>query len=333
MRASPSLVAQSEPQSTAIGEGVVKPCVGEDTAAGGLELRACTTPKTLVAEAERRGMTAAEVAAVMYERRDTFCPQLLGACLGHHHEFCKSLAAEFPRHFHEFQGRDVLAALRAYTFTFRLPGESAQIERVLEGFAAAFVRENAPRTSINDEHKSHDLSAVGWFVQQPLLDNGQPCCISCGLLDDLRPCQGCQLIHFCRACARLRAGKAGHAIGRCLGYGRACVAASKAAGQHVLTYFDVGSKRDVTRALPDDSESVRWSRSSPCMSEDAVMVLSYAIIMLTTNLHNPKVKQKMTVGEFISQNRGVNAGGNFPGDYLAAIYRDVRERELSVVER
>jgi len=69
------------------------------------------------------------------------------------------------------------------------------------------------------------------------------------------------------------------------------------------------------------------------MSEDAVMVLSYAIIMLTTNLHNPKVKQKMTVGEFISQNRGVNAGGNFPGDYLAAIYRDVRERELSVVER
>ena len=55
MRASPSLVAQSEPQSTAIGEGVVKPCVGEDTAAGGLELRACTTPKTLVAEAERRG--------------------------------------------------------------------------------------------------------------------------------------------------------------------------------------------------------------------------------------------------------------------------------------
>ena len=60
------------------------------------------------------------------------------------------------------------------------------------------------------------------------------------------------------------------------------------------------------------------------------MVLAYSIIMLTTNLHNANVKDKMTLAQFISQNRQINGGGNFPGDYLAGAYDDIRAEELKV---
>lgn len=39
-------------------------------------------------------------------------------------------------------------------------------------------------------------------------------------------------------------------------------------------------------------------------NEDCCYVLSFAIIMLNTSLHNPSVKEKPTVEQFISMNRG-----------------------------
>ena len=61
------------------------------------------------------------------------------------------------------------------------------------------------------------------------------------------------------------------------------------------------------------------------------MVLCYAVIMLATNLHNDKVKQKMALHEFLQQAQTINDGGNFPGDYLAEIYRDIEATELKVM--
>ena len=63
------------------------------------------------------------------------------------------------------------------------------------------------------------------------------------------------------------------------------------------------------------------------------MVLAYAIIMLTTNLHSSNVKEKMKKHEFIAQNRDVNGGSNFPGDFLAKIYDDVQKEELKVMRK
>jgi brefeldin A-inhibited guanine nucleotide-exchange protein len=37
---------------------------------------------------------------------------------------------------------------------------------------------------------------------------------------------------------------------------------------------------------------------------DTVFVLAYSTIMLNTDLHNPQVKTKMTVEQFISNNKG-----------------------------
>ena len=50
---------------------------------------------------------------------------------------------------------------------------------------------------------------------------------------------------------------------------------------------------------------------------DTAYILSYAIIMLHTSLHNPSVKDKPTVKRFISMNRGINNGGDLPPEFLS----------------
>ena len=52
-------------------------------------------------------------------------------------------------------------------------------------------------------------------------------------------------------------------------------------------------------------------------SSDTAYVLSYAIIMLHTSLHNPSVKDKPTVDRFVSMNRGINNGSDLPREFLA----------------
>lgn len=53
----------------------------------------------------------------------------------------------------------------------------------------------------------------------------------------------------------------------------------------------------------------------PCVA-DTCYILSFAIIMLNTSLHNPNVKDKPSVERFISMNRGINDGGDLPEDLL-----------------
>lgn len=45
-------------------------------------------------------------------------------------------------------------------------------------------------------------------------------------------------------------------------------------------------------------------------------MLSFAIIMLNTSLHNPNVKDKPTAERFIAMNRGINDGGDLPEELL-----------------
>jgi len=55
---------------------------------------------------------------------------------------------------------------------------------------------------------------------------------------------------------------------------------------------------------------------SHCVILDTCYVLSFAIIMLNTSLHNPSVKDKPTVDRFVAMNRGINEGGDLPRELL-----------------
>ena len=63
---------------------------------------------------------------------------------------------------------------------------------------------------------------------------------------------------------------------------------------------------------------------------DAVLVLTYAIIMLNTDQHNPNVKKdkRMTYIDFARNLRGVNGGEDFAPEYLQEIYNSIKSNEI-----
>jgi len=302
---------------------------------------ACTSPKEVMKAAQAAGLSPEEAAKLLYDGGEQVSVDLLGTCLGNHAEFCKDLALCYPTNFASFAGMELVPAIRTYLWRFRLPGEAAQIERVIDGFAKAYFAQNP----IQDDWdgKRHgcgmDAGSQGWYVRQPRGSTGQACCVHCGVLDDqgrgdVSACQGCGLIHFCQQC-RKWASRRGHSVVGKVGYGRACVAARQQAGlfqdDGKITFQASLAGHGVPSTEVANLDPTRWVRRSPIRSQDAVMVLAYAIIMLTTNLHSAKVKPKMAKHAFLQQCREVNDGGNFPGDFLSDIYDDIQREELAVM--
>ncbi|CAI4219858.1 unnamed protein product [Parascedosporium putredinis] len=64
--------------------------------------------------------------------------------------------------------------------------------------------------------------------------------------------------------------------------------------------------------------------------KDAVYVLTYAIIMLNTDQHNPQIKaaKRMSFEDFSRNLRGVNGGEDFSPDYLGDIFNSIRLNEI-----
>ncbi|KAH7342067.1 hypothetical protein B0J17DRAFT_715209 [Rhizoctonia solani] len=67
-------------------------------------------------------------------------------------------------------------------------------------------------------------------------------------------------------------------------------------------------------------------------SEDAVFVLSYSVIMLNTDLHNPQNRKRMTIIDYQKNLKGVNDGTDFDPEYLQSIYDSLRKREIVMPE-
>jgi len=68
--------------------------------------------------------------------------------------------------------------------------------------------------------------------------------------------------------------------------------------------------------------------------KDAVYVLTYAIIMLNTDQHNPNVKgvNRMKYEDFARNLRGVNGGKDFDATYLQDIYDSIKTKEIILPE-
>ena len=65
-------------------------------------------------------------------------------------------------------------------------------------------------------------------------------------------------------------------------------------------------------------------------SADTAYVLAYSIIMLTTDLHSPQVKTKMTREQYVKMNRGINDQKDLPEEYLSKIYHEISEHEIKM---
>lgn len=65
-------------------------------------------------------------------------------------------------------------------------------------------------------------------------------------------------------------------------------------------------------------------------SADTVYVLAFSVIMLTTDLHSPQVKNKMTKEQYIKLNRGISDSKDLPEEYLSQIYDEIAGHEIKM---
>ena len=92
-----------------------------------------------------------------------------------------------------------------------------------------------------------------------------------------------------------------------------------------------GESQLIERIVTDFSEKYCASSTPEGVADqDAVYVLTYAIIMLNTDLHNPNIKgqKRMTYEDFARNLRGVNGGKDFASEYLHEIYASIKNNEI-----
>merc|ERR1712242_669106 len=74
-------------------------------------------------------------------RQERLSKKQIGKYLGSHQEFNKEVLHHFV-HCHEFTQLLLVQALRQFLWSFRLPGEAMQIDRVMDAFAAHYCEQN-----------------------------------------------------------------------------------------------------------------------------------------------------------------------------------------------
>lgn len=65
---------------------------------------------------------------------------------------------------------------------------------------------------------------------------------------------------------------------------------------------------------------------------DTVYVLAFSTLMLHTDAHHPNVKSRMTLNEFVANNRGIDAGKDLPESFLENLYNGIKKEKIFVAK-
>lgn len=64
---------------------------------------------------------------------------------------------------------------------------------------------------------------------------------------------------------------------------------------------------------------------------DTAYVLAYSVILLNTDQHSSQIKVRMTVDDFIKNNRGINDNADLPEQFLVEIYNTIQSDEIKLM--
>lgn len=103
--------------------------------------------------------------------------------------------------------------------------------------------------------------------------------------------------------------------------------------RHLLQYFRLpGEAQKIDRMMLKFASRFTAENPSSFSSADTAYVLAYSVIMLNTDLHNPQVKKRMTLNDFIINNRGIDGGSDPDRILLENIYREISKKEIILKE-
>lgn len=90
-----------------------------------------------------------------------------------------------------------------------------------------------------------------------------------------------------------------------------------------------GEAQKIDRFMLKFAERYIGGNPNAFANADTAYVLAYSVILLNTDQHSAKMKQKrMTVEDFIKNNRGINDNADLPDEYLTGIYDEIAHNEI-----
>ncbi|KAL8675454.1 MAG: hypothetical protein Q9168_000155 [Polycauliona sp. 1 TL-2023] len=91
-----------------------------------------------------------------------------------------------------------------------------------------------------------------------------------------------------------------------------------------------GEAQKIDRFMLKFAERYITGNPNAFANADTAYVLAYSVIMLNTDQHSSKLgkNKRMTVDDFIKNNRGINDNANLPDEYLASIFDEIGQHEI-----
>lgn len=178
---------------------------------------------------------------------------MIGAILGEPDDMSRRVLEAFTGSF-DFYNQPFTDSLRVFLGSFRLPGESQKIDRIMESFSNAFFGVNQAEAD-----EANEANANGKDASASPVRNG-----------------------------------------------------------------DEGANTS------SPSSSVEKTTIGLLRNSDAVYTLSFAVIMLNTDLHNASIRRKMNLNDFVRNLRGSNDGEDFPRWFLTEIFDAIKSFEIKM---
>eukprot|EP01135_Chromosphaera_perkinsii_P001666 Nk52_evm43s208 gene=Nk52_evmTU43s208 len=89
-----------------------------------------------------------------------------------------------------------------------------------------------------------------------------------------------------------------------------------------------GEAQKIDRIMEEFSKGYCKENPDKFSKSDTAYVLAFSIILLNTDIHNPNVRRKMTLDDFIRNNRGIDGGKDLDPVFLGQIYKRIAKREF-----
>lgn len=105
----------------------------------------------------------------------------------------------------------------------------------------------------------------------------------------------------------------------------------EAAFRSFLSKFQIpGEAQQIDRVM--EQFGTKYYNDNPNMFScaDTVYVLAFSTLMLHTDAHHPNVTSRMTLQEFIRNNKGIDNGKDLPPDFLEDLYNGITKKKIFV---
>eukprot|EP00158_Paraphelidium_tribonemae_P006938 Partr_v1_DN28041_c2_g1_i4_m56834 putative IQ motif and Sec7 domain len=91
-----------------------------------------------------------------------------------------------------------------------------------------------------------------------------------------------------------------------------------------------GEAQKIDRVMNEFAQRYCLGNPEVFSTPDTAYVLAYSLIMLNTDAHNPSVKKKMTLQDFLRNNRGIDNKKNLPEDFMKKLFSNIVGNEIKM---